>query len=136
MILLIDDKVKKEIQRVKKEAAENCVSLKDIQKYASGELIPNNDHLTFKIEPNTTVTYTHEVQPGGFVFRHMSMALHTPEGQKTPSPEAVQLIMNEFDFVNELNNCVFWVERVGEKSLPAINVIEPLDGDFKKLPNK
>lgn len=82
---------------------------------------------TFDIPMGFTVIYTHEVQRQG-LMRHMSMSVHL--NGRVPNPVAVQMVMKEMGFVNDLAHCYWWEEAVGDGDT-AINVIEPLDGDWK-----
>lgn len=86
------------------------------------------DDFTMVLPMGFPVIYTHETQPKG-LFRHLSVSVAL-EG-RVPHPESVRMIMQEFGFINELERCIFWEEKVGENAKTAINVIEPLDGDWE-----
>lgn len=96
---------------------------------AGGKPIPEGlyDDFTFDVPMGFTVIYTHEAQPRG-LFRHMSMSVHLDN--RVPNPLAVQMVMDEMGFVNKLAECIWWEEAVGTGKT-AINVVEPLDGDWE-----
>jgi hypothetical protein len=126
--LVIDPAVKDQIREIIALAHERPIPLEVIQLLAAGEPMPQglHDDFTLVIPMGFPVIYTHEVQPNG-ILRHMSMSVNL-EG-RVPHPEAVRMVMQEFGYVNDLEHCIFWEEAVGGGKV-AINVVEPLDGDW------
>lgn len=145
--LIIDDNVRMEIQRVKRNAEKFPISLKKMKKLMKGEGAPGGDDPKFKllVPAMFKVVYTHETQPGNVLCRHLSMSIADPE--KLPNPLAVQMMCEEFGFVNtkidpqqpipdKPGYLIWWKGKIGEGTLIAINVVEPLDGDYEKLKKK
>lgn len=118
MALLIDETVKEQIKAVKDYAEKNQYTMDDLLDIKNGaqEAPGNNAFYSCAIPIGYKVTYTIEQQVPG-TLRHMSISV---DG-KLPSIEAVKMIMVEFSFENELENCYLYIEEGGK----AINVIEP-----------
>lgn len=74
-----------------------------------------------------TVSYTVEIQPHGTI-RHLAVSLAR---DSDPHPGAVQLLMDEFGFINPLGRAVVWATE--GTSPRVVNVIEPLDGDIDRF---
>lgn len=89
-----------------------------------------NEASTIDLPLGYAVTYTHEQQPGA-VCRHMSISVDGKPGTG-PSPHAVQAIMTEFGFKNELPAAYSYIDTLHDGRL-VINVIEPLDGNMESL---
>ena len=135
--LIIDARVKKEIKRVKENAKNHPFSLETMMDLKGGKAAPGGDDPRFVlyIPAAFRVVYTHEEQPGKVMCRHISMSLKA--SGKLPHPLAVEMVMGEFGFVNKrIKDTIWWQEKVCEDSLTAINVIEPLDGDYNLLKKK
>lgn len=138
--LIIDDKVRKDIERVKENAKRNPFSLETMQNLVNGEAAPGGDNPDFVVNIPVAfrVVYTYEEQPGNVICRHLSMSLSA--SGRVPNPLAVEMVMVEFGFVNKrIKDMIWWRERIGDDdddSLTAINVIEPLDGDYTCLQRK
>ena len=132
--LIIDQKVSNEIERVKNNAEQNVFSLEILKSIKNGEAAPGGDDpkFTLHIPTSFNVVYTHEEQPGNVICRHLSVSLQF--SGRLPHPLVVELIMNEFGFVNKkLKNVIWWKEKFGENTTTAINVIEPLDGNYEQM---
>ena len=78
---------------------------------------------TIQIPMNFLVTFSVETgQPMG-VCRHMSMSVDQ-EG-RTPSPEALWMVAEEFGFVGSLQDCKVWKEDLQGHGI-AINIVQPV----------
>ena len=138
--LVIDDDVRAEIARIAKNAEANPTPLETMEKLASGDSAPGglNKEFTIWIPVGFSVTYTHEVQPGNVVCRHMSMS--AGDNNKVPHPEAFKMMMELFGFVNTLDDLIemgsIWEEAFSGDTCLAINAVEPLDGNFDSLMRK
>lgn len=122
-VLIIDDGTRKAIKQLVQYASENICSLSTIKKIVAGEEPPPGDCDLFVLELHLgyCCVYTHDEQPGG-ICRHISVSVDRP--RKFPSPEAVDLIMKEFGFVNNLESKKNYI-LVDEKEM-VINVFEDL----------
>jgi len=136
--IIIDNRVRENIFRVVEYAWKNIVPIAELSK--SGELkegmpapagdkkehvvlIPQCFRVVFSIENQGEETI--EEKPGLGMCRHLSMSINRPG--RIPNPIAVDMVIEEFGFENPLYRCVVWVEGFGEKTFPAINVLEPVD---------
>lgn len=90
-----------------------------------------NKALTVEIPVGFTVTLTYEEQRPGVMCRHASIGVRTTPG-RAPSPEAVTMIMTELGFVNSLGRLPTYMEYPPDGT-GVINLIEPLDGDMRRL---
>ena len=125
--LVIDPAVRERMREILALAELRPIPLELTKALVDGKPMPEGlyDDFTMQVPMGFTVIYTHEAQPRG-LFRHMSMSVHL-EG-RVPHPEAVRMVMQELGFVNDLEHCISWPERGPQV---AINVIEPLDGDWE-----
>lgn len=132
--LAIDPSVRERMREIVALANERPIPLETIKLLAAGEPMPKglHDDFTLVVPMGFPVIYTHEVQPKG-IFRHLSMSVAL-EG-RVPHPEAVRVVMQEMGFLNALEDCLFWEEAAGG-GVTAINVLEPLDGDWTPHLNK
>ena len=134
--LVIDQEVQEKIKKVIKHATNNPTSLETMMKLAKGEPAPGglNADFTIDIPMGFSVTYTHEEHPGS-MCKHLSMSVHAKD--RVPNPIAVEMILKEFGFTNSLSECLkwgtVWEEKFGENNQTAINIVEPLNGDFVAL---
>ena len=126
--LVIDEAVRAKMRAVVALAEGRPIPLEVLQVLARGEPPPSdlNADFTFDIPMGFTVTYTHEAQEKG-LLRHLSMSVHRKG--RVPHPVAVQMVMEEMGFIHKLEDCITWPEAVGG-GVEAINVVEPLDGDW------
>jgi hypothetical protein len=115
-ILVLDDKTKASIERLKKKAEENPFSMDDLldihnkEKKAAGD-----DGFAIFIPVEYKVVYTIENQK--HKIKHLSISVRPP---KMPNPLAVEEIMSLFGFRNKLNGDVkVWIENG-----VAVNVVE------------
>lgn len=118
------------------EAEAHPISLEAFTLLQSGEALPTDlcPNREVIIPMGFKIVYTVEVQPAG-ALKHMSMSITLPG--RVPHPEAVEMIMEEMGFVNPLSDCLWYEEQCGGGQM-AINVMEPLDGDwtpFRKASN-
>lgn len=151
---IIDDQVRTDIRRLIEQATVKPVPFKRLQEYASGvRPIPVNYNAdaTIAIPIAFKATYTHEEHKPGVICRHLSVSVERRD--RIPNEHAMQMLLDEFGFVNKLveydndqpNEGI--VVRASHRVLPpklalweekfiggvAINIMEPLDGDFSKL---
>jgi hypothetical protein len=126
-VLFIDDKAKKEIERVINYAKSNIIEFSSIAKFCPGDF-PDFVCNLFK---DFRIVYSIEIQKEG-KCHHLSVSLLN---KKVPSVEAVQEIMEEFGMVPDVLDCVYvWLEKNIElptgEVVDAINVLQlydPLD---------
>lgn len=132
--LVINDEVRAQMRAVIARAEADPTTLEQIQKLRSGELIPAalSEGKTLDIPMGFHVVYTVEEQAHG-TLRHLSMSITALEG-RVPHPEAVRMVMEEMGFIHPLERCLFWQEDCGGERM-AINVVEPLDGDWEPFKN-
>jgi hypothetical protein len=90
-----------------------------------------NRALSVEIPTAFTVTLTHEEHKPGVMCRHLSVGVRTTPG-RGPSPAAVMMIMQALGFVNRLGRLPVYLETLDDGTA-AINLVEPLDGDCRKL---
>ena len=131
--LILDKNVKAKIQRIKEYARENFTPLEVMESLAESAPAPGglNKDFTMFVPMGYTVTYTEEEQPGKIMCRHLSMSIH--HKGSVPNPLAIQMMLEEFGFVNDLNTAIVWKEKFSADDQIAINVVEPIDGDMNKL---
>lgn len=132
--LVINDDTRAQMREVVSRAEAEPVTLEQVRQLQAGELLPNsvNEGKTLDIPMGFHVVYTHEEQEHGYL-RHMSMSITAFHG-RVPSPQAVQMVMEEMGFINPLEQCLWWQEDCGGERM-AINVVEPLDGDWEPFQN-
>ena len=128
LALVITPEVREQMKEVIANAEANPTSLETLALLVAGELQPDhvNKGKTLDIPMGFHVVFTHEHQPNG-VLRHMSVSIAL-EG-RVPHPEAVRMLMEEMGFLLPLEECLFWEEDCGNGNV-AINVVEPVDGDW------
>ncbi len=122
-----------EVRRLKKNAKLNPVPFEEMQKLSKGQPSPipgGPDNLNnFTINAvNYEIIYTHECQPDG-ICRHLSISMFNEE---LPHIDVLQFICKEFGFINKVSDMPVWVEDFGDDTYKAVNVLEPIDGDFSK----
>jgi hypothetical protein len=94
------------------------------------ELRNRNAGLTIDIPFGYAATLTIEEHKPGVLCRHLSVSSARPG--RTPNGPAMDMLMEEFGFVNRLGSVPAFLEDLGQGRC-AVNVIEPLDGDVDKL---
>lgn len=80
-------------------------------------------NFTIDVPMAYAVTFTIEIGHPAGPCRHMSMSSH--RRGKTPTPEAVWMIAEEFGFIGGLRQCSVWPEDIGAGD-KAVNVVQPL----------
>lgn len=117
MVLVLDETAKDKIREIKQYAENNPYSMDDLLDIMNGAQEPpgNNAFFSCYIPQGFSVVYTIENQVEG-PLRRMSISCN---GGLPPVP-AVEMLMQEFGFENELQNCFLHMENGGK----AINVIE------------
>lgn len=119
------------IQNQFKHSIENIESDPDDVVPASVVVAGNKiEHVVF-VAKNYKVVYSHEDHGQGDgekiglgICRHLSMS--TSIQGLIPNELAIDMMLEEFGFINPLYNCIVWPERFNESQI-AINVIEPID---------
>jgi len=126
--LVIGPEERAALKQIAAAAAADPVPLEVVQGLTTGELMPEavNQGKKLTIPMGFVVVLTHEHQVGG-VLRHLSVSIDLPG--RVPHPEAVRMIMEEIGFVLPLEKCFWWEEACGPGRV-AINVVEPVDGDW------
>jgi hypothetical protein len=61
-------------------------------------------------------------------MRHMSVSVDDPS--RVPNPAVVQMLMQEFGFINDMTHCLVHGEDI-DNGGKAWNIIEPLDGNWE-----
>jgi hypothetical protein len=133
MRLIITDKERAEIARIKELASQNRMTLQEMKDIMEGKVnfdpsIRNKEY-TMYIPEIFFVTYTEEEQTNNVLCRHLSMSCVNGE---PPEKCVLTFMMREFGFVNDVEKVVLWLEKV-EDGRAAINVVEPLDGNIQRL---
>ena len=129
--LVINPAVQERVREILALAEVRPIPLEVHQLLAAGEPIPQGiyDDFTMRVPMGFTVIFTHETQPVG-LLKHLSMSVDL--AGRVPHPEAVRMLLEEFGFTTRLEDCIVWQEDCGGNHT-AINVIEPVDGDWDKL---
>lgn len=128
--LIIGERERAEIAKVIRQATENPISLSKIREQAISQPPPGQRGNPTVILPiGYGVSFTIEEQPFG-VSRHISISVDRPG--MLPNVEAVNWILEEFGFVNRVGELYVFLEDIGS-SEKAVNCLEPLDGDMRKL---
>ena len=144
IVIPMTEPVKNRFKEMMKHAAENVVTLEQLEKTKHGEGNPIGNDPAFACHEyaNCKIVYSHEMQQEPMnECKHLSVSYLTEADieilkatgdavniDTLPPPELVQMIMMEFGFQMPLSNSIVWKERVGA-NLEAINVLEPLDID-------
>lgn len=141
--LVVDENVRMEILRVKRNAENNPIPFEVLLQRTP---LGGDPRFHLFIPFGFKVVYTHEMQHGDIECRHLSMSLDKPG--RVPNPVAVQMIAEEFGFVNKLididspndintpDHLWWWGEEIQGGKLIAINILEPLDGNYNRLRRK
>ena len=122
-VLAINESVKAEIKQVIANAEQHRYDLAMMRKLISGDLPPAGDHARHVtiIPDGYRVVFSIEEQPIGWC-RHHSVSVD--KKGKYPTPQAVELIMQEFGMGNDIYNSLkVWMEKEGE----AINVVTKME---------
>jgi hypothetical protein len=120
--LILDEKTRAAIGRVVEYARAHPYELEQIHQIRDGTLPPpgdNPEHCCL-IPVGFRAAYTLENHPGG-LHRHLSVSVDGGPG-KMPSVAAVQELMKEFGFKNDLSACYVYTEGVPGGS-DAANVL-------------
>lgn len=133
--LLISPEVRTQIAALIKKAAAQptplniVMALSKWSETTGAKRNPLHDEFTMRIPLNYSVTYTHEHQRQ-CVCRHLSVALIGRPG-RGPTMEAMNALLEEFGFKNQLRELVMWITR--DKNDVIIEALEPLDGNIEQL---
>jgi len=121
-----------------RRAAAEPVAHETLEALVAGDLVPAEDHnarFTIEIPEGFRVTFTFEHQPGG-LCRHMSVSVTNARG-RLPHPAVVAALMREFGFHADglgpepaPGRALGWLEETLGTGGSAINVVEPVDGDW------
>jgi hypothetical protein len=120
--LIIDDKIKEEIQRLKDHAEKNIFTIDDLKKIVSREVphISSRPGFTIEIPIGYHVVFSMSEQKLG-IARELSVSIN--DSDKKISPEAMQLLLDEFGFDHPITECVV------KESSKAIYIAELIDKD-------
>jgi len=123
------------IQELIKKAEENIFTVTMVKEMISEGKIPSEFFEEYSIElSNGHVALFNVEDTGDGPFRHLCVT-HKLPGEVPPIPE-FKRIMKLFEFKNSLDICIqrgfVWDNEIEGRKV-AINVVEPLDGDFDKL---
>lgn len=120
--LIIGAAQKDKIKNLVDYAEKNIFSMDDLLDTVNKEMESAGDMDGFSIDlpVGFKVVYSIEQQPAGKV-RHLSVSVDTPG--RCPSPESIQVIMDEIGFKNTLLKCKVGMEKIGENH-EAVNVLE------------
>lgn len=155
--LLIGKEQKEQIASLIKHANDNKIAWETLVKIAKGETEcagnqPGSPY-NLILPLGYSIVFTIEEQISGN-FKHISIALLEPitEGMLqcdrmkpkydlVPSRAAVTEIIKLFGYTTDLNDCIIQTEICGEESpggkkWTAINIWEPIDGDWSALDGK
>jgi len=132
-LLVIGTDEKRAISDLIRKATEDRVSyttmLELVQKCERGEADPTgNRDKKITLPHGYHVVFTIEEHAPNAPMRHISISVDAAPGL-LPSPYAVAAIMQEFEFINNLENCIVGLEAIGG-GFQAVNVLEPLNGDW------
>lgn len=132
--LLIDDAAKAEIADLKRRAFEDKVTLEITEgrarAYAEAGIRPREFiEQRIRIKDGFLVTFTVEEHPPGTV-RHLEVGIDA--AHRLPAKEACEILMKNFDFRNEFDNVLRWLdEKPGAPGRASVHLVEPLDGDIQ-----
>jgi hypothetical protein len=132
--LMFNDGVRKEIKALIEKATNNPRSAEFLLAVSEGKVKIHenfNDDFTMYIPTKYSVTYTHEYNIGNVLCRHISISLGS--NTSCPHPSAIQMILDEFGFVNKLDNLAVWIEDCGGGSFKAVNLLEPVSGNMQDI---
>jgi hypothetical protein len=134
--LIISDPQRATIKALVERAASNVVPLTKVMELAGMRARDNvmtwdaNIDYTVELPHGYHVTYTHEEQPS-CVCRHISVSVEDPKPGQGPSPEACEMILQEFGFKNAMGRMPMWITKTDQSFI--VEAIEPLDGDLMKI---
>jgi len=117
-----------ELKRLREYAENNIIPLEQMEKLSKGEPAPipgDNEEAIMLIAPNYRVVFSLEEHPKG-VLRHMSVS---SSDNKAMPIEFLELICSQLGF-SSLDNCYKFLESFGDGTLEALNIIEPIDGNW------
>ena len=128
---IIDLNEAEALMREMKELAEETppISLSVLQ--AKGYKANNDVHTRHL--GDLRMVLTHEEQKHG-ICRHFSISVDERPGAR-PNLAFTKLLLQMAGFVNPMEECVVWEEDCGH-GYTAINVLEPLDGDWTPFQKK
>ncbi len=133
-VLMLDSK---EIERLKLNAEWNPIYSEEvINDINEGKevFIPGDSDGCTMFSNDYKIVYTHEQQKQ-CICRHLSIS--STKHNRTPLPEVVNFVCKEFGFINEVPyefpEGAVWFEKIKDSKNSAVNVLEPIDGDFLKL---
>jgi hypothetical protein len=118
--LVIDNTAKAEITRVLSYAQKHVLKVAELIENLKGNIVPagNNPEHVCHFFDGFRVVYSIEDQPHLGLCHHLSVSVNTKG--RTPSPQAIELLMKEFGIPGTLDDCVnVWVENG-----IAINVLQ------------
>ena len=127
--LIIGDKEKQTIFDLVEKAFLHPVTFEQMKRrhalYTSGATLIGFNHLTIEIPAHYMATFTIEEHEQGRKFRHLSVSIIDCRPGRGPTPQAVSMIAEAFQFRRSLDLCVVYPENLANGAY-AVNVIEPL----------
>jgi hypothetical protein len=129
-VFVIDHAVIAILNDLRERAEANPVSEAAMRKIvAGGKVSKTSRYQTVTLPFGFTLTMTVEWQPFGQA-RHISIA--SPDPNKVPVPEAIDLILPYLGFEIPLSRCYVQPEHMLNGGI-AISVLAPLVGSFEEL---
>jgi hypothetical protein len=131
--LMIGPGEKKAIAALIEKAKKHRFSYQRMREYASGARPINRklmSDLTILIPAGFTVTYSIEDHAPKVPCHHLSVA--APRADRVPNEFAIAMILREFGMMMPLDQSQVYPEEF-EPNRIAINVIQPVDGDWTPL---
>jgi len=124
--LIIDQEAKKNITRVIKYDFDHKMNTEIMNKLIIGEIVAPgfSPNYSCEIFNGYRIVFSVEEHPMGWC-RHISISV---PGGKLPNIEAARLIIKEFDFENDLEDCITRIEKIPDDLFRpmAIEIIEPI----------
>lgn len=123
--LILDEKAKVEIARVKKNAEDNRMDHAEMQRRvaAGGPVVGDDPRFFCNLMMGFKVVFTMEQQPQLGWCYHMSVSVDAED--KLPHQVSVQMLLQEFGINKPLGECYVFIER--EIVPNAVNVVVPVE---------
>ena len=120
--LFIGPEEKEKINALIKYAEDNIYTLDRLKKIKAGEELPPGDNKSHSLElpHGFRCVFTMEEQEQDF-YRHLSVSVL--EHGRYPSPEAMQMIAEEFGFIGHIKTDAYLFM---EEEVQAVNVIQKI----------
>lgn len=130
-ILVIDDRTKAEIARIKKYSEEHRISLDQVKAIIKdpSKSVGNDPEHCCILSEGYKVVFSIEEQPSGF-YRHFSLSVDSEDS--LPGTLSFEAIMKELGFAGSLHDCDnIWMEEdvatASGKKCTAINALQKIE---------